>query len=155
MESYNLDREAQQLVLGTIQELKGKDSKYINQVIGQVFDMRTTVTYGLERFWGEHLRFFQKDKQKDRDQLEKNKGEYWKKTWNKFREVMKEAGIDDLPEAISYSQVNQIQAVDIQKKIDALWQRDPEDRQILLAVLIQFCDAMIWWTQRLKPRNKD
>ena len=49
--SYNLDREAQKLVL-IYRDKPG--------VIGQSHKMRSTVAYGLERFWGEQLRLLGK-----------------------------------------------------------------------------------------------
>jgi hypothetical protein len=31
-----------------------------------------------------------------------------------------------------------------------LWQLDLEDQRIILAVLTQLCDCIVWWTQRYK-----
>jgi hypothetical protein len=60
---YNLDRIAQKLVLAA--KLRDRDS------LNQSFKMRESVSYGLERFWGEHLRLQSK---------EPNKAQYWKET---------------------------------------------------------------------------
>ncbi|NJO48043.1 MAG: hypothetical protein HC835_21965 [Oscillatoriales cyanobacterium RM2_1_1] len=149
MQSYYLDEKAQKLVLTTIDNLLNckKDSKYINQVIGEVFDMRSTIAYGLERFWGEHIRFFQKDG------VDKDKGEYWKETWDEFAKIMKEAGIEDLPESLSAQDIKK-NDLDVQTEVNKLWKKNAEERQILLSILTQFCDCMIWWTQRLKSRIK-
>ncbi|AKV67197.1 hypothetical protein VL20_2080 [Microcystis panniformis FACHB-1757] len=50
---YNLDRIAQKLVLAA--KLRDRDS------LNQSFKMRESVSYGLERFWGEHLRLQSKE----------------------------------------------------------------------------------------------
>ncbi|MEH2337881.1 hypothetical protein [Nostoc sp.] len=46
--SYGLDQEAQKLVLAA--KLRDQTS------LKQSYKMRMAVAYGLERFWGEHLR---------------------------------------------------------------------------------------------------
>jgi hypothetical protein len=129
--SYNLDREAQRLVL-THRDKKG--------VIGQSHKMRTTVAYGLERFWGEQLRLLGK-----KDRKEKEKGEYWQATWKTFVKIMDKAGIK-LPE--DEVQINDTKK--IQEVAAKLWELPIEDQRICLAVLTQFCDSLVWWTQRYK-----
>jgi hypothetical protein len=90
--------------------------------------MRTTVVYGLERFWGEHLR------------LEREKADYWKDTWNKLAEILASAGIQ-LPTDSDQ---------DIRNTARELWDLDPKHRKVALAVLTQLCECMVWWTQRYK-----
>lgn len=125
--SYNLDQKAQKLVL-TYRDKKG--------VIGQSHKMRSTVAYGLERFWGEHLRLLPK---------EPEKGKYWRDTWTTFVGIMKQAGIK-LPE----DQVDGNNTRQVQDYAARLWELDIEDQRICLAVLTQFCDSLVWWTQRYK-----
>jgi hypothetical protein len=125
--SYNLDQKAQKLVL-TYRDKKG--------VIGQSHKMRSTVAYGLERFWGEHLRLLPK---------EPEKGKYWRDTWTTFVVIMKQAGIK-LPE----DQVDGNNTKQVQDYAARLWELDIEDQRICLAVLTQFCDSLVWWTQRYK-----
>ena len=60
-QSYGLDQAAQKLVLDAKQ--RNKDS------LNQGYKMRMSVAYGLERFWGEHLRLQNK---------EPEKSQYWK-----------------------------------------------------------------------------
>ncbi len=118
-EPYNLDQVAHDLVFAQ----KDKD------VFGQVYKMRTTVAYGLERFWGEKLR------------LSGEEAKYWEATWIRFVEVMARAGIE-IP---NHSEPGQ--------QITELWLDSKEkrdDRKVALAVLAQLCDCMIWWTQRYK-----
>ena len=126
--SYNLDQQAQKLVL-IYRDKKG--------VIGQSHKMRSTVAYGLERFWGEHLRLLGKNNDEERE-----KGKYWRETWTTFVKIMKEAGIK-LP-------VDGNNTRQLQDYAARLWALDIEDQRICLAVLTQFCDSLVWWTQRYK-----
>jgi hypothetical protein len=125
---YNLDRIAQKLVLAA--KLRDRDS------LNQSFKMRESVSYGLERFWGEHLRLQSK---------ETNKAKYWKETWDKLVETMAEAGI---PIPNDNVQVNDTESV--QAMAEKLWELKLEDQRITLAVLTQLCDCLVWWTQRYK-----
>ena len=136
-ESYNLDREAQRLVLA----YRDKEG-----VIGQSHKMRTTVPYGLERFWGEQLRLLGKKDRKD-----KQKGEYWRDTWKTFVKIMDKAGIKLPKEEVKNDDTKKIEEVAAK-----LWGLDIEDQRICLAVLTQFCDSLVWWTQRYKkPGDSD
>ena len=130
-ESYNLDREAQRLVL-VYRDRKG--------VIGQSHKMRTTVAYGLERFWGEQLRLLGK-----KDRKENEKGEYWRDTWKTFVKIVDRAGIKLPKDDIKISDTKKIEEVAAK-----LWELPIEDQRICLAVLTQFCDSLVWWTQRYK-----
>lgn len=126
--SYNLDRVAQKLVL----DAKLRDSDSLNQS----YKMRMAVAYGLERFWGEHLRLQKK---------EPKKSQYWKETWDALVDAMKKAGVT-LP--------NDLVKADDTKKVKAmsekLWELDMEDQRVAIAVLTQLCDSLVWWTQRYK-----
>lgn len=119
-EPYNLDQIAHDLVSAR------KDNR---DLFGQVYKMRTTVAYGLERFWGEQLR------------LSGDEADYWKATWNKLVEMMGIAGIT-IPNHDNPDQQIKDLWLDSHEKRD--------DRKIALAVLTQLCDCMIWWTQRYK-----
>jgi hypothetical protein len=134
---YNLDREAQRLVL-----------KYrnIEGTIGQSHKMRITVAFGLERFWGEHLRLLAKS-----DSKEQNKGKYWQDTWKTFANIMLPTGIKLPSDNIENNDTTKIK--DTAQK---LWNLPLEDQRICLAVLTQFCDSLVWWTQRYKlPGTND
>ncbi len=127
-QTYGLDQEAQKLVLNAMQ--RDKDS------LNQAYKMRMAVAYGLERFWGEHLRL------QDREQA---KSDYWKETWDTLVNIMKRGGI-----TLPNNQVNPNQAGSIRQMSEQLWQLDIEAQRVSLAVLTQLCDALIWWTQRYK-----
>ncbi len=134
---YNLDQKAQCLVL-KYREMEG--------VIGQSHKMRTTVAFGLERFWGEHLRLVGK-----KDSKEQNKGKYWYDTWKSFAAIMLEAGI-----LLPKQEIENSDTKKIQETAEKLWNLPLEDQRICLAVLAQFCDSLVWWTQRYKlPGGKD
>ncbi|GAB1543353.1 hypothetical protein NUACC21_60270 [Scytonema sp. NUACC21] len=130
-ESYNLDREAQRLVLAH----RNKEG-----VIGQSHKMRATVAYGLERFWGEQLRLLGKSDRKEND-----KGEYWRDTWKSFVKIVERGGIKLPKEDVKNNDTKQIQEVAAK-----LWDLPIEDQRICIAVLTQFCDSLVWWTQRYK-----
>lgn len=127
-QTYGLDQEAQKLVLNAMQ--RDKDS------LNQAYKMRMAVAYGLERFWGEHLRL------QDREQA---KSDYWKETWDTLVNIMSRGGI-----TLPNNQVNPNQAGSIRQMSEQLWQLDIEAQRVSLAVLTQLCDALIWWTQRYK-----
>jgi hypothetical protein len=126
--SYDLDREAQKLVLAA----KQRDEQSLNQS----YKMRMAVAYGLERFWGEHLRLQAK---------EAEKSAYWKETWDALVGIMEQAGVLIPNDAVSANNVNQIQ-----KMSDQLWQLTIDEQRVSLAVLTQLCDCIVWWTQRYK-----
>ncbi|MDF5716889.1 MAG: hypothetical protein PUP93_24235 [Rhizonema sp. NSF051] len=126
--SYDLDREAQQLVL----DAKRRDEKSLNQS----YKMRMAVAYGLERFWGEHLRLQAK---------EPEKSQYWKETWDALVGILEQASVLIPNEPVNANNVNQIQAMSEQ-----LWQLRIDEQRVALAVLTQLCDSLVWWTQRYK-----
>jgi hypothetical protein len=126
--SYDLDRMAQKLVLAA----RANDPQSLNQS----YKMRMAVSYGLERFWGEHLRLTGK---------EQKKADYWKATWDDLVIVMKQAGVNIPNDKVSISEVKQIQGMS-----EKLWGLSVEDQRVSIAVLTQLCDCIVWWTQRYK-----
>lgn len=149
---YELDRAAQELVL------EYRDAGVLNES----HKMRMTVPYGLERFWGEHLRLkIQATKGSEEKRREaENKGNYWKSVWNALVEIMGELDEDGQPVIrVPNDDINP-NAKDstdrIKKMATKLWGDDknepfPEgDRKIALVVLTQLCDSLVWWTQRYK-----
>ncbi len=42
---------------------------------------------------------------------------------------------------------------DIQPVVDELWKMSLSDRRIVLMVLTQLCDSLVWWTQRYKIKD--
>jgi hypothetical protein len=130
--SYDLDREAQKLVLAA----KKRDEKSLNQS----YKMRMAVAYGLERFWGEHLRLQAK---------EAEKSAYWKETWDALVGIMEQTGVLIPNDAVSANNVKQIQTMS-----DQLWQLTIDEQRVSLAVLTQLCDCIVWWTQRYKGNNQ-
>jgi len=130
---YEIDRRAQALVL----KFRDKDT------LSESHKMRMTTAYGLERFWGEHLRLMG-------DSKTRNKAEFWKETWKELCHIMSEAGIKVPNDAVNPENTAQVQAM-----ATKLWdeQQFPiEQRKVALAVLIQLCDSLVWWTQRYKNR---
>ncbi len=127
-EFYGLDRVAQELVLNA--RIRDRDS------LNQSFKMRESVAYGLERFWGEHLRLMPK---------EPDKGTYWKQTWDELVELMKKAGITLPSDRVSLDNPD-----GIKKMAEKLWEIPLKDQRVALAVLTQLCDSLVWWTQRYK-----
>lgn len=126
--SYELDRIAQKLVL----DARERDPKSLNQS----YKMRMAVAYGLERFWGEHLRLKGK---------EEAKSKYWKQTWDALQNVMDKAGVVIPNDVVNPNKVQEIQAMSAK-----LWQLSLDDQRVALAVLTQLCDCIVWWTQRYK-----
>ena len=126
--SYGLDQEAQKLVLAA--KLRDKNS------LNQSYKMRMAVAYGLERFWGEHLRLQKK---------EPNKSQYWQETWNVLDRIMQQAGV-----TLPNDQVNADDVKAVQAMSEKLWQMELADQRVALAVLISLCDCIVWWTQRHK-----
>ncbi|NEQ95617.1 MAG: hypothetical protein F6K30_02600 [Cyanothece sp. SIO2G6] len=130
---YALDHAAQELVL------KYRDEK---NVLNESHKMRMAVAYGLERFWGEHLRF-----ERDNSYESQNKGRYWKSVWMEVAKILDQGNIA-LPDAdglVTFKQTSKIKEIAAE-----IWQLSESDRYVALMVLTQFCDALVWWTQRYK-----
>lgn len=125
---YEIDKTAHDLVL------KFRDQ----DVLGESHKMRATTAYGLERFWGEHLRLSQR---------EPDKADFWKATWDALCQIMKQAGIKIPNEPVTTTE-------SIKTMTDRLWAFDIEQRKVALAILIELCDSLVWWTQRYrKPKG--
>jgi hypothetical protein len=128
--TYNLDRIAQKLVL----DAKERDKDSLNQA----FKMRVAVAYGLERFWGEHLRLQDK---------EAKKAKYWKETWDQLVYVMGQAGVKIPNDPVKADDPKAVRAM-----AEKLWKVELEDQRVAMSVLTQLCDCLVWWTQRYKKK---
>lgn len=128
---YSFDHYAQSLVI------KYRDQK---DVLNETHKMRMTVAYGLERFWGEPLRL-EKESQP--------KANYWKDVWKTLlEEFLQPSGLGtNLPSTYSSSTEK------IQQTIQLIWDMDQEERAISQMILTQFCDSLVWWSQRLKIKK--
>jgi hypothetical protein len=137
-QAYGLDRQAQRLVLEAL-EIDGNDSIRGEKCLREAYKMRESVAYGLERFWGEHLRHQGKQEKKSR---------YWKATWDTLANILDKADVklpnDSNPKAMAEKLWGE-NPVDSSGKILTL-----EDQRLALAVLTQLCDCLVWWTQRYK-----
>ncbi|NJK53737.1 MAG: hypothetical protein HC936_14780 [Leptolyngbyaceae cyanobacterium SU_3_3] len=129
---YEIDRIAQKLVL----EFRDQD------VLGESHKMRTTTAYGLERFWGEHLRLDQKEQ-------DQQKAAFWKATWDALCQIMKQAGV-----TIPNDKVNSKDTSSIKSMSEKLWAFDIEQRKVALAILVELCNSLVWWTQRYKKPSR-
>jgi hypothetical protein len=127
---YDLDHLALEIVL--------KARKLDPDSLNQAYKMRAACAYGLERFWGEHLRLADKEPQK---------AQFVADVWTGFVGIMAKAGVS-LPAAMLSNQESEAA---IQSVAEQLWRMKPKEQQAPLAVLTALCDAVVWWTQRLKP----
>lgn len=137
---YDLDHLAQRIVLEVREQVHGKPEE--KGALNQAYKMRANCAYGLERFWGEHLRLKRK---------EPIKAEFVAKTWRAFVGVMSDAGVK-LPKEMCNQNDSKKEIEEVTKR---LWSLAPEDRQASLAVLTNLCDSIVWWTQRLKPEKEE
>ena len=137
---YGLDQIAHKLVKQAL-ELDNNGPKSQDDCLREAYDMRETVAYGLERFWGESLR--------GEGKLVR-KAAYWRSTWVELVEILKVAGVT-LPNHSDPMMMAQMLwgdlGLDGTKGGVKLTHRD---RKLALAVLAQLCDCMVWWTQRYK-----
>lgn len=145
---YDLDYYAQEIVL------RYRDK---NNVLNESHKMRMAVAYGLERFWGEHLRL-------KRESLDKS--QYWKDVWDKLaNHILADAEIvlpnhdvtSDLPDKTSEEKrrKEEDETRKIQAMAKAIWSIPLPEQRIALMVLTQFCDALVWWTQRYKKKKEN
>lgn len=125
---YSLDQIAQKLVLNA----KDRNSDSLNQS----FKMRMAIPYGLERFWGEHLRLQKK---------EPAKSDYWKSTWDEFVKIMSKANVTIPNEKVKVDDIKSIKNMS-----QKLWELDIDEQRVAIAVLTQLCDSLVWWTQRYR-----
>jgi hypothetical protein len=135
---YNLDHLAQEIVL----QARHRDSENQTRSLNQAYKMRAACAYGLERFWGEHLRLNSKKSSQD----DQNKAKFVADVWLALVGVLKEAGVQ-LPNTLLS---NQDSEATIQSVAEQIWRLKPQEHQIALAVLTALCDSVVWWTQRLK-----
>lgn len=127
--AYDLDHLAQEIVL----KARNLDPDSLNQA----HKMRASCAYGLERFWGEHLRLNEK---------EPAKASFVADVWRALVGILKRGGVD-LPGDLLTSRDPEAA---IQAVAEQIWRLEREQQQVALAVLTALCDAVVWWTQRLK-----
>lgn len=159
LQTYGLDQIAHNLVLVCRPKLPPEAPNLVYRspdVRRAAYKMRTTVAYGLERFWGEHLRLG----------IDTDEGCYWKDVWDALATDLLQPAkivlpndvvvIKPVPKDASKATKNSIEQ-DNNRKIytmaDKLWkfaQQQPHNQRIALAVLTQLCDCLVWWTQRYK-----
>lgn len=126
---YNLDHLAQEIVL----QARHRDPNSLNQA----HKMRASCAYGLERFWGEHLRLKEK---------EPEKAAFVGDVWKALVGILKQGGVT-LPGTLLSSKDAE---ATIQGVAELIWRLKPQEQQVALAVLTALCDSVVWWTQRLK-----
>jgi len=137
---YDLDYYAQELVL---------EFRNAKDVLNESHKMRMTVAYGLERFWGEHLRL---EKEK------KEKADYWCAVWKKLHEILRDADVN-LPNdnvksnLVDKDKKKEEEKQNIKKMAKDLWSMPLAEQRIALMVLTQLCDSLVWWTQRYKTKG--
>lgn len=141
---YDLDYYAQELVL---------EFRNTKDVLNESHKMRMTVAYGLERFWGEHLRL-------QRDKSTKTKADYWKAVWKKLSNILRDSGMKDFPnDEIKSNNPNEKEKKEeeknqIKEMARKIWLMPLEDQRVALMVLTQLCDSLVWWTQRYKIKGE-
>jgi hypothetical protein len=135
---YDLDRIAENLVR----------SHRDQEVLNETHKMRVSVSFGLERFWGEHLRL-------QRRQEDSDKADYWRETWRTLVRIMGDSGI--VVPNVNVNINDRDSTAQIREMANHLWDEQAfpmQQRKVVLAVLMQLCDSMIWWAQRYKkPRE--
>lgn len=135
---YDLDYYAQELVL---------EFRNTKDVLNESHKMRMTIAYGLERFWGEHLRL---------EREKSAKAKYWKAVWEKLSEILHDAGMKNFPDDDVKStnsdkkKKQEEEKQNIRAMAKKIWSMPIDDQRVALMVLTQFCDSLVWWTQRYK-----
>ena len=128
---FDLDHKAHEIVL----QARKRDPESLNQA----YKMRAACAYGLERFWGEHLRLADK---------EIEKAAFIADVWKAFVDLICQARPDlPLPATMLSKHIDEEL---IESLAQQLWSIGPSDQQECLSVLASLCDSIIWWTQRLK-----
>jgi hypothetical protein len=113
------------------------------ECLNQVFKMRVTCAYGLERFLGEYIRL------KEGGYAERHKAEVIRDTWTMLCvEILADTGIT-LPHDDHLDFGSQAAVISSLQQLWELRTEDPAQVQIVLAVLTSFCEAIIWWKNRL------
>lgn len=137
---YDLDYYAQEIV---------REYRDVKDVLNESHKMRMTVAYGLERFWGEHLRL-----ERDKSDKSQAKAKYWKAVWKKLCEILRDAGLEKFPDDnVQSSNLNE-QTQKIKEVAHQIWSMPLDDQRVALMVLTQFCDSLVWWTQRYKTKGE-
>ena len=149
--SYELDRAAQKLVLAARERdiVAKKANPKEPGSLNQAHKMRMAVAYGLERFWGEHLRL------KGKKASDENKSKLWKETWDALESMMKKSGITIPNDVLHSDSKGKIPTAEIEAMSEKLWNLSIEDQRVAIAVLTQLCDCIVWWTQRYKIGRSD
>lgn len=129
---YELDYRAQKIVL------QYRDQK---DVLNESHKMRMTVAYGLERFWGEHLRL-------KKDNKTKQKSAYWESVWIELANILEQANVELPHGSIAHDDTKKIE-----ETVKQIWNMNLDERRVALMILTQFCDSLVWWTQRYKKKN--
>jgi hypothetical protein len=137
---YEIDHLAQELVVG---------NRNKKDVLNESHKMRMAVAYGLERFWGERFRLEKDDPEK---------AEYWKAVWQNLVNILNPVGIDLPNEEINSDRTDAKEkeaeeTANIKDMAARIWGMPQDDREIALTVLAQFCDSLVWWTQRYKKKS--
>lgn len=140
---YDLDHLAQEIVL----RARHRDQSDKKVSLNQAYKMRATCAYGLERFWGEHLRLSDK---KNSSQEDLDKAAFIADVWTAFVGIMAKADVR-LPGAMLARNASE---AEIQSVAEHLWRLKRQEQQAALAVLTSLCDSVVWWTQRLKPGKR-
>jgi hypothetical protein len=124
------------------------DQENTKDVLNESYKMRMTIAYGLERFWGEHLRL-----ERDSSRKSQAKAKYWKGVWKKLYEILHDAGLESFPDGNVTSNNSDEQKQKIKDMAHRIWTMTLDDQRIALMVLTQFCDSLVWWTQRYKTKG--
>jgi hypothetical protein len=114
--------------------IQNRDKK---DVLNESHKMRMAVAYGLERFWGEHLRLMRENR---------DKGKYWKAVWDRLEHILSDADIILPNEDVSDDRQK------IEEMAKKIWEIPLPDQRVELMVLTQLCDSFVWWTQRYKKK---
>jgi len=136
---YGLDDCAQRVVLNAIK--RDPSLKSLNQV----FKMRTTCAYGLERFWGEYLRL------RSGNERDRMRSAIILDTWTQLKDTILNGTGIKLP---NDQDVNLEDQNAVRMSLSKLWEiraDNPKQAQVVLAILVNFCEAIIWWKNRLAP----
>ena len=89
------------------------------------------------------------------------KAKYWKAVWKNLSEILHDAGIDDFPDDDVKStnsdkgKRKEEEKQNIRKMAKKIWSMSLDDQRIALMVLTQFCDSLVWWTQRYKTKAEE
>jgi len=131
-EPYALDSRARKLV-----------TSQTEHSLREAYKMREAVAYGLERFWGESMRYranqtrFEEQDRLDKAEIEQAKADYWESVWNELVEIIQE-------------DIKLPKHKDVKVDENELWNLSRDSQEVAMAVLIQLCDCLVWWTQRYK-----